>query len=145
MKFLASIVGGVQNAASAAAGAAGGFVRQNVPGANAVLNTVESPIKTFDLPHDSGNIKIWIAIYEVHLTKESVDAISDIKEFGNAVVGLVGTLVGSSGGTLTPAAPFLVAYLTAEWAAVQQLCNDNGVRLRGQYAPPMGLVVPLPG
>jgi len=102
-------------------------------------------LKTFQLPHDGGDITIWVSAYEVHLSKDSVDALSDIKDFATAVVGLVGTLVGSSAGTLTPAAPFLVAYLTAEWAAVQALCNDSGVRLRGQYFPPTGLVLPFPG
>lgn len=144
MKFLSTIVGGMSNAASAVASSAGSVAR-HVPGVSTVLDTVESPLHTFQLPHDGGDITIWAAIYEVHLTKDSVDALSDISDFATAVIGLMGTLVGASGGVMTPAVPILGAYLTAEWAAVQALCNDNGVRLKGQYLPPMGVVVPLPG
>src|SRR4051794_20718927 len=105
MRFLSTIVGGITNAASATASTVGGAVR-HIPGASTVLDTVESPLKTFQLPHDGGDITIWVSAYEVHLSKDSVDALSDIKDFATAVVGLVGTLVGSSAGTLTPAAPF---------------------------------------
>jgi len=107
---------------------------------------VESPLKTFQLPHDGGDITIWVSAYEVHLSKDSVDALSDIKDFATAVVGLVGTLVGSSVGTLTPAAsvPGGVSHGGVGRGGRHSAMTAE-VRLRGQYFPPTGLVLPFPG
>src|SRR5947199_8538 len=86
------------------------------------------PIKSANLPDNAGSVTIWASAFELHLTRQTVDELSGAAEFGIAVSGLVAGMVAASGGTLAVAAPFVVAFLTAEWAAIKFQVNDNGVK-----------------
>ncbi len=68
-----------------------------------------------------------LAAWYVRIPKKVIDSVSGVGDFAIAVGGLVATIVAVSGGTLAVAAPILVAFITASWAAMKLLCNDNGV------------------
>ena len=107
------------------------------------------PLSTFDLPQGWGKVKIWLGVYEIHLTKDTIEDIESGGNIATAVGVLVGAIVGASGGTLAPVAPVLAGYLALEWTLIVSLANQHGVKLRGTYVPyPPGaayVIVPTPG
>lgn len=104
------------------------------------------PLATYQLPNEAGYVKIWIGVYEIHLTKKAINEINNEKDIGYAVVGLVGAIVGATGGTLAPVAAILVAFIIAEWEIIKRVTNEHGVNFRGRYVPPTAEgLIPTPG
>ena len=109
-----------------------------------LISRVTPPITSFALPDGYGSVTVWAAAFELHLTNQAVDELSNVGNFAGAVAIIVGRMVAGSGGALAPAAPFVAAYMTAQWAAIRIQASANGVKLKGMYLPPSGLIVPTP-
>lgn len=109
-----------------------------------VISKVTPPIATVALPDGAGTVTVWVAAFELHLTRGTIDEMSSVENFAGAVAGLVAAMVGASGGALAPVAPIVVAYMMAEWAAIRLQTSGNGVKLKGTYVPPSPLIIPTP-
>ncbi|NEO54831.1 MAG: hypothetical protein F6K54_18135 [Okeania sp. SIO3B5] len=103
------------------------------------------PLATYKLPDDAGKVKIWIGVFTIYLTKETIDEINDEGDITVALASLVGAIVALSGGTLAPVAGFIAAYMKVEWELINKLANKDGITLSGSHTPPNPLIVPLPG
>ena len=101
-------------------------------------------LSAFDLPDGSGSVRVFPAVYKVHLNPRGMEKLAGANDLAGTALQIMGGIAVAQP-ELAPVVGLLGAFVAAEWIAIRSAANSDGVTLRGTYLPPSPLVVPTPG